>query len=276
MSIKVAKIVWEFSQHRGNALVLLLAIADHAHDDGTGAWPSESRLAKMTRLSKRTVRRLLRVLERSGEISTLVGRGRGGTNLYAVTLIGRDEMAPQDGRPQTVPRTTGVAPRTPVSSPLGTRVSAEPSVEILKQPPRTRNKPRKNDFVPPEDDDVWFEMSDRGLGPTEAEEQAAAFIDHHETRGWILRGGTRMVDWKAAVGTWIRYMKQFSSGGNNGTGKQTASPAQQRAQRTDEASRRFLERTHPVDESLEPRAGPGTEREETRRLRAHVEPHSPH
>ncbi len=55
MSIKVASYTWEHSQHKGSALLLLLAIADHAHEDGGGAYPSIGTLAAKIRMTPRLI-----------------------------------------------------------------------------------------------------------------------------------------------------------------------------------------------------------------------------
>lgn len=60
--------VWETSSQSGSALLLLLALADHASDDGW-AWPRVDVLAAKTRLGERYVRKLLADLERSGDLS---------------------------------------------------------------------------------------------------------------------------------------------------------------------------------------------------------------
>lgn len=60
--------VWEYSSHKGNALLLMLTIADHASDDGTNAYPSVRRLAKRTRMSERSVQRMIQECEASGEL----------------------------------------------------------------------------------------------------------------------------------------------------------------------------------------------------------------
>jgi hypothetical protein len=36
------------------------------------------------------------------------------------------------------------------------------------------------------------------------------FHDHHEARGWIMGNRKKMVDWKAAVRTWIKNHQQFN------------------------------------------------------------------
>lgn len=76
--------VWEYSAVGGSELLVLLAIADHAHDDGGGAWPSVPTLARKCKLSDRHVRRVIRALEDSGEIAVERGAGRNGVNVYTI------------------------------------------------------------------------------------------------------------------------------------------------------------------------------------------------
>lgn len=91
MSIKIMTKVWEESAHKGNALLLLLALADHANDDHV-CWPSETTLAIKTRVTKRYIVTLLDELEASGEVYAVKNVGRGNTNLYLITL----GLAPAD------------------------------------------------------------------------------------------------------------------------------------------------------------------------------------
>lgn len=86
MSIKVMTRVWENSKNKGSGLLLLLAIADHAHDDGAGAWPSIKTLAAKTRMSERNVQYLIRSVEKTGELKILTGEGPHGCNAYAIDL----------------------------------------------------------------------------------------------------------------------------------------------------------------------------------------------
>lgn len=80
--------VWQHSKQSGGALVLLLAIADNAHDDGDGAFPSVGTLAKKARMSERNVNLVLLQLAQAGEIAITPGGGRGNTNSYRVLLPG--------------------------------------------------------------------------------------------------------------------------------------------------------------------------------------------
>ena len=75
--------VWGQSQHSGNALLLLLAIADLADDNGV-AWPGHEHLAQKTRISRRHVIRLVEEVAVSGELWAM-NRKRQQSNVYIVT-----------------------------------------------------------------------------------------------------------------------------------------------------------------------------------------------
>lgn len=71
----------------GNELVLALAIADHAHDDGTHIYPAIDQLASKSRQSRRTVQRLIGKMVAMGWlelVSAATGR-RGLTNEYRIS-----------------------------------------------------------------------------------------------------------------------------------------------------------------------------------------------
>lgn len=69
--------VWRHSRARGNHLLVLLAIADSANDDGEDAWPTKKTLAAKTKLSVKTVQRCVQDLWEDGEL--LVEKNAGGT-----------------------------------------------------------------------------------------------------------------------------------------------------------------------------------------------------
>ena len=105
MSIQATNWVWNNSSHKGGPLLVLLAIADHAHDDGGGAYPSIDTLAFKSRLSTRQVKRVLHELVESGELVIEPNAGPRGANLYTVTFergeekeeAGGDKMSPLAG-----------------------------------------------------------------------------------------------------------------------------------------------------------------------------------
>ncbi len=75
--------VWDSASVKGSARLVLLALADHANDEGY-CFPSLARLARKALLSERNVQLILRVLEKRGELVLELGRGRGHLNRYWV------------------------------------------------------------------------------------------------------------------------------------------------------------------------------------------------
>lgn len=89
MSIKVMTRVWEHSQHGGGTLLVLLALADYANDNGV-CWPDVATLATKARLTDRQVSNVLKDLIKAGDLAMVQGRGRGKHSAYAV-LVGLTE-----------------------------------------------------------------------------------------------------------------------------------------------------------------------------------------
>ena len=83
MSYRISALVWEKSVQKSGNLLVLLAIAEHADDQGS-AWPGVPLLARKTRLSRRHVRRCLHALVSSGELEILPERSPGGGPLYQI------------------------------------------------------------------------------------------------------------------------------------------------------------------------------------------------
>jgi hypothetical protein len=85
MSLDVMTAVWKHSDAKGTDLLLLLALADNADDEGF-CFPSYPYLAAKTRMSDRTVRRRISELCDTDELS-LVASGRAGrSNEYMVNI----------------------------------------------------------------------------------------------------------------------------------------------------------------------------------------------
>lgn len=84
MSIRVMTQVWDRSRMKGSALLLQLALADFARDDGGGAYPSLSTLSQKVRMGERQAQRLIRLLVSAREVAVVTGGGRGRANNYAV------------------------------------------------------------------------------------------------------------------------------------------------------------------------------------------------
>jgi hypothetical protein len=81
MSIDCTNRVWEHSNEKGSALLLLLAIADYADENGL-ACASLGVLAARIRMSRRQTLRLVARLQDAAELLVLRRAGRG--NLYVV------------------------------------------------------------------------------------------------------------------------------------------------------------------------------------------------
>ena len=86
MSFEAISAVWDRSTRRRTELLVLLAIADYVNEKKGVAWPGVPRLAQKTRLSERQLQRIIRILERSGELQVSRAAGPGRTNLYRICL----------------------------------------------------------------------------------------------------------------------------------------------------------------------------------------------
>lgn len=86
MSVRVMSAIFERYPNGGGEMLLALALADHAHDDGTSVRPSVKTLAIKTRQSERTVQYQLRKMQDYGWlILTRKTSGKpGDTNEYRI------------------------------------------------------------------------------------------------------------------------------------------------------------------------------------------------
>lgn len=86
MSVKVMSWVFEHSAATLGDRLVLLAIADHANNEGLDAFPSVDTIAKKARVDRSTVFRSIERLVALGELKVQSGGGRGHTNAYSVTM----------------------------------------------------------------------------------------------------------------------------------------------------------------------------------------------
>ena len=147
MSIKVSSWVWEHSEQKGTALLLMLALGDIANDEGV-CWPGIARLARKTRTTERNVKLLLHKLEDADELEILRGVGRHHTNVYgfksyrddlrrkgeditplAVYAIQKGEIQRTKGEIQRQEKVKGVSPEPLV------RTVKEPSLKVVETLP---------------------------------------------------------------------------------------------------------------------------------------------
>lgn len=100
MSIKIMSAVWELDGIDGTECLVLLALADHADDEGR-CYPSISRLAKRTKLSDRGVQKVLSRLIEKGFVRVVPCAGQSGANVYFVTATPEPCSPPEPRSPRT-------------------------------------------------------------------------------------------------------------------------------------------------------------------------------
>lgn len=83
VSIKVMSSVWESAPVRGGRLLVLLALADFANDNGI-CWPSITTLAQKARLKRRQTQHIVKKLRDTKLIAMDKGTGPHGANTYKV------------------------------------------------------------------------------------------------------------------------------------------------------------------------------------------------
>lgn len=96
MSIRVTTKVWEHVPYREGTLLVLLALADWASDDGSRIFPTIERLAEKARLSERATQGILRRLEKDKVIECVkrAGGRPGRASEYRIVLERVAELQP--------------------------------------------------------------------------------------------------------------------------------------------------------------------------------------
>lgn len=190
MSVQAMSWVIANSKHKGSSFVVLLMIANHAHEDGSGCWAGLERLAKEARISARQVINVLRDLKKSGELSIEQGAGPHGTNLYSINMRGEKFSPEKRGLP----------------------FSPESSLTVLKEEEKRTviNPQPKAAFVPPSLKEVFEYMKEKKV--PNAERQSQLFMAHHANRAWRFGNGKGAVmrNWKMAVVTWVHNIPAFA------------------------------------------------------------------
>jgi hypothetical protein len=201
--------VWHECQvQHGRLRLVLLSVARHcAYDDGTGSYPSESRLARMARVNVKTLRSDIRRLEEVGEL--LVWRpavaARGRSNQYAV-VMGRDPAAvrrlveeprpvaapspsPATAQPRHRPGRTGPQPvqnRSRTGPDSRSALDRNPESRTLRRASASRSSPARADPIPdPRLEPLRRELADLDVSWQMTDEQAmamAALLEVHGAR----------------------------------------------------------------------------------------------
>lgn len=132
MSTHVVSWVLKHSDATLGRRLVLLALADHANADGTGAWPSVATLAEEARLSKRATQDALRRLEADGHI-VANGKSQYGTVVYDIPLGGVQNL--HGGVQITTPHVSQSAPKPslePTSLANAREASEIPDADVLR------------------------------------------------------------------------------------------------------------------------------------------------
>lgn len=119
--------VWKHCTAKPPAKYVLLYIADRARDDGTGAYPSNGTITRMTRLGIRTVVRSVSELEAAGYLVVIRDPGR--HNRYLVRPTGAALALVEP-----VPNLHEPVPHSPATSAKSAQTSARAAHEPLEPP----------------------------------------------------------------------------------------------------------------------------------------------
>lgn len=143
--------------------LLLLAIADHANDDGL-CYPSQKRLATKVSCSERQIRNLLTTLVSENLLEIVErGNGRGKANLYLLPWAVKEEKAEIS------------------SIKAETAIAAQPSVQPSSEPPRQS--------VIDSSSPLPTSYSAKFFAAEAVNEQVAVLVDCAKANGRDVRGG---------------------------------------------------------------------------------------
>lgn len=174
--------------------LVLLAMADHARDDGTGCYPSVGTLARKTSQSRRGVQKIMRRLEQAGWIApSKLSKGRR-ANEYRITLANRE---PGSLFPPTQPRTTG---------PSTANHSASNREPGSPEPPGTVSKPAAAAAAshptpnPEPENSVWTFLGIQPCGPLPFRTRLEAEWANRNGGPYSILIGDALDAWKATEG----------------------------------------------------------------------------
>lgn len=216
MSVHISSYVWKHSRASGAALLVLLCLADQAHDDGR-CWPSVPNIATRCRVGERSVHRYLDALVTLGEI---VKQERQGQSSVYTVVVGEEVNPRQSGTPAklaplpiTSPTPANLAP-TPATGGRQKRLeTSEPLIDEktdrsdtpakLTGVRKSKSKTHQPKDWKPKDSHLKL-ARELGVNTYGLVEQ---FSDHHAAKGNVF------ADWDRAFNTWIRNAVNFQQGG---------------------------------------------------------------
>lgn len=190
----------------GGEMLLALALADHAHDDGTSVRPSVRLLAEKTRQSERTVQYQLRNMEAAGWLH-LVANAGGGRNTPREYRINPDWV--KGANPAPLPK--GATDDTKGCNQAHERVqnnalkgATAAAPEPLNHQGTIKEPSRRGSRLPPDwqpSAELLAFAASRGWGGARLADELDNFRDY-----WHAAPGAKGVklDWDATFRTWIR------------------------------------------------------------------------
>lgn len=131
-------LVWERAPYTAGSLIVLLALADWANDEGV-AWPSMERLAQKARIDRRSAQRIVRQLEKDGVLEVEHGGGRAKQHKYVLRMetatFCRPLCAKENSDISDIETATFDPQRATFDAETATYVSPDPLEEPLVEPP---------------------------------------------------------------------------------------------------------------------------------------------
>lgn len=256
MSLDAQDWVWNHSQSKGTARLVLLAIADKASGKDCSAYAGTTMLVQRANAARSSVIVAVDKLLDSGELAVVEGATgpRGETRYRLPKAIGhRREGGPKSGPPQNPDRsgirtprgTESGPPRSEIRTPTGPETGPHNAVNAetpegtqrgRAEVATTRPAPHHDDaFGSPAPIDVdGFELTDamrawalRTFGPgLDLDYETAQFLDHFRANG------SRRPNWPAEWQKWVRRSAKFASERANRPTNVLALPGHPQARRS--------------------------------------------
>jgi hypothetical protein len=201
---------------------MLLAIADYAKDDGTGAWPSLATLARKTRMGRRNAIEVIKKLEGAGELIVHDSAGPKGCNLYDIICPSEAQFTTSKAKKKLVnPNAPGLV--NPDAPELVNPSSPNPSCNHHESIIKESAEPPARDFLsdaleaharkatgagiadPSQDDAAWFEYREAF---TDGYKASTGFCLPRASKSAVLalasEAGADPPFWSSVVAAWVR------------------------------------------------------------------------
>lgn len=207
MSIRLMTRIWDSGAYSGGTLLVLLALADFANDDGTRIFPHVETLAKKARLSVRATQLALETLRNDGVLTVVgnTGGGRGKAVEYQMDVERVQKVRP-DGKGE-VRDGKGCNEQQERVQPATERVQSatshidnhqEPSVPVKDTPAASPPGPQAEvvSLFPDLENTPVKAKAKKQLDPGELEAAFALYDQAAEQAGWSaisMRSDTRKV-----------------------------------------------------------------------------------